>query len=244
MPRYTQPRRTWQYTNEFKVKAVELSHLEDVKVQDVAKTLDIHPFMLSRWRKEYREGKMVISLAQDTSEILLKIHSLANKDRHKKVTDLVDSASVLYDRHQDFKQALAEQHPSLVGINFEFGLEGDEFKVLNADFGSRSTLSAEQIKLIEDLANSDDQTSKRLLEVMYKIRETSVNFYNMWSERGRSDPIDSVDFSERFGGFNSYLESFHSAGSAIGKAGPDDPTTYRDSYFSDATQYAVARLAR
>lgn len=59
MPRYTQPRRTWQYTNEFKVKAVELSHLEEVKVQDVARTLDIHPFMLSRWRKEYREGKIV-----------------------------------------------------------------------------------------------------------------------------------------------------------------------------------------
>ena len=59
MPRYTQPRRTWQYTKEFKVKAVELSLLEDVKVQDVAKTLDIHPFMLSRWRKEYREGKIV-----------------------------------------------------------------------------------------------------------------------------------------------------------------------------------------
>lgn len=59
MPKYTQPRKTWQYTNEFKVKAVELSHLEGVKVQDVAKTLDIHPFMLSRWRKEYREGKVV-----------------------------------------------------------------------------------------------------------------------------------------------------------------------------------------
>jgi transposase len=27
-------------------------------VQAVAKTLDIHPFMLSRWRKEYREGKI------------------------------------------------------------------------------------------------------------------------------------------------------------------------------------------
>lgn len=59
MPRYTQPRRTWHYLNEFKVKAVQLSMLEDVQVKDVAKTLDIHPFMLSRWRKEYREGKLV-----------------------------------------------------------------------------------------------------------------------------------------------------------------------------------------
>jgi len=41
------------------VKAVQLSLLEGVQVQEVAKTLDIHPFMLSRWRKEYREGKLV-----------------------------------------------------------------------------------------------------------------------------------------------------------------------------------------
>ena len=59
MPRYTQPRRTWHYLNEFKVKAVQLSLLEGVQVKEVAKTLDIHPFMLSRWRKEYREGKLV-----------------------------------------------------------------------------------------------------------------------------------------------------------------------------------------
>jgi transposase len=59
MPRYNNPRRTWQYTNEFKVKAVQLSLLEGIRVKSVAETLDIHPFMLSRWRKEYREGKIV-----------------------------------------------------------------------------------------------------------------------------------------------------------------------------------------
>jgi transposase len=41
------------------VKAVQLSLLSNVQVKDVADTLDIHPFMLSRWRKEYREGKIV-----------------------------------------------------------------------------------------------------------------------------------------------------------------------------------------
>jgi transposase len=59
LPRYNNPRRTWQYTNEFKVKAVQLSLLEGIRVKSVAETLDIHPFMLSRWRKEYREGKIV-----------------------------------------------------------------------------------------------------------------------------------------------------------------------------------------
>ena len=51
MPKYTKPRKTWQYSNEFKVKAVQLSLIEGVQVKEVAVTLDIHPFMLSRWRE-------------------------------------------------------------------------------------------------------------------------------------------------------------------------------------------------
>ncbi|MCG8087036.1 MAG: IS3 family transposase [Candidatus Thiodiazotropha taylori] len=58
MPRYTQPRKTWQYTQDFKVKAVKLSYQPGIQVKQVAEGLDIHPFMLSRWRKEYREGKL------------------------------------------------------------------------------------------------------------------------------------------------------------------------------------------
>ena len=54
MPRAVQPRRTNRYPAEFKAKAVQLSLVKGVEVQEVAKTLDIHPFMLSRWRKEYR----------------------------------------------------------------------------------------------------------------------------------------------------------------------------------------------
>jgi transposase len=45
-----------RYTAQFKLQAVRLSHLEGVQVQDVAEALDIHPFMLGRWRKEVREG--------------------------------------------------------------------------------------------------------------------------------------------------------------------------------------------
>ena len=56
MPKYQQPRKTWQYTKDFKVKAVKLSYQSGVQVQEVAEGLDIHPMMLSRWRKEYRDG--------------------------------------------------------------------------------------------------------------------------------------------------------------------------------------------
>jgi transposase len=56
MPRYNHPRKTWQYSNEFKIRAVKLSYQSDIKSIQVAEGLGIHPFMLSRWRKEYREG--------------------------------------------------------------------------------------------------------------------------------------------------------------------------------------------
>ncbi|WP_141096267.1 transposase, partial [Lacimicrobium sp. SS2-24] len=38
-------------------KAVLWSHEPHRSSKEVAEALDIHPFMLSRWRKEYREGK-------------------------------------------------------------------------------------------------------------------------------------------------------------------------------------------
>jgi transposase len=53
------PRKVKWYSEEFKVTAVKLSSLAGVLIQDVARELDIHPFMLSRWRKEVREGKIV-----------------------------------------------------------------------------------------------------------------------------------------------------------------------------------------
>ena len=59
MPRNTQYKRTLKYSQEFKLSAVEMSLIEGVKVGTVAQRLDIHPYMLSRWRKEYREGLIV-----------------------------------------------------------------------------------------------------------------------------------------------------------------------------------------
>ncbi len=53
------PRTTCKYSEEFKATAVRLSHLPGVAVQDVAHSLYIHPFMLSRWRKEARDGEIM-----------------------------------------------------------------------------------------------------------------------------------------------------------------------------------------
>ena len=82
------PKRTQEYTEEFKVTAVQLSNLPDVLIKDVAASLDIHPFMLSRWRKEMREGKIVAkkrSLAVDPkTEAELKRLRQLEKD-HKRL---------------------------------------------------------------------------------------------------------------------------------------------------------------
>ena len=43
----------------FKLKAVQMSYQPDVLVKDVAESLGIHPFMLSKWRKQVRDGVLV-----------------------------------------------------------------------------------------------------------------------------------------------------------------------------------------
>ncbi len=74
MPKYTQPKKTWFYPIDFKIKAVELRLRDDVLSKDIAQTLDIHPLMLSRWRKEYREGKFSTKPRYNSnSEVMAKI---------------------------------------------------------------------------------------------------------------------------------------------------------------------------
>ena len=48
------PQKVKRYALEFKLKAVEMSNQPGVLIQDVAESLCIHPFMLSRWRKEVK----------------------------------------------------------------------------------------------------------------------------------------------------------------------------------------------
>jgi transposase len=52
------PKKIRRYSLEFKLKAVKLSQLSGVQVQAVAEALEIHPFMLSKWRKDAREGTL------------------------------------------------------------------------------------------------------------------------------------------------------------------------------------------
>ena len=52
------PRSVRKYSDEFKRTAVQLSQQPGIQVRTVAAALAIHPFMLSKWRKEAREGRL------------------------------------------------------------------------------------------------------------------------------------------------------------------------------------------
>ena len=56
MAKTQRPRRVQRYSGQFKLTAVRLSETPGVQVKDVADALDVHPFMLSKWRREAREG--------------------------------------------------------------------------------------------------------------------------------------------------------------------------------------------
>jgi transposase len=58
MPR-SGPRAVRKYSDEFKLTAVQLSQRQGMQVKSVAAALAIHPFMLSKWRKDVRDGRLV-----------------------------------------------------------------------------------------------------------------------------------------------------------------------------------------
>jgi transposase len=73
------PRTTYKYSDEFKATAVRLSEVAGVEVQDVAASLYIHPFMLSRWRKQAREGLIVtndVKLDRETAAELKELRKI------------------------------------------------------------------------------------------------------------------------------------------------------------------------
>ena len=90
------PRTTNKYSDRFKATAVRLSELPGVAVQDVAESLYIHPFMLSRWRKQMREGQIVskeIQIDQDVAAELKALREMKKKyERLKLEHDILKKA--------------------------------------------------------------------------------------------------------------------------------------------------------
>jgi transposase len=58
-----------------------LSQLRGVSVKEVADSLYIHPFMLSRWRKQAREGKIVTKGIQVDKDVAAELKALRKTKR-------------------------------------------------------------------------------------------------------------------------------------------------------------------
>ena len=118
MPRYTQPKKTWKYTKDFKVKAVKLSLQSDIQSKQVAEALDIHPFMLSRWRKEYREGKIQGDgqkrVAVDKRKRTVSARELTENARLRKENDKLKKENDLLKKWQRY---LAERRQNDLNIS-------------------------------------------------------------------------------------------------------------------------------
>jgi transposase len=79
------PRKIENYGERFKATAVKLSSLPGVLIQDVAAALDIHPFMLSLWRKQVREGVIVARASKLDVETTAELRRLRELERRYKV---------------------------------------------------------------------------------------------------------------------------------------------------------------
>jgi transposase len=98
MARTKGPRKVHRYTAEFKLKAVQLSGLQGVQVQDVADALDVHPFMLSRWRKEAREGRLRARV--------VVVPEVRERGQMKQLSALKRQYALLREEHELLKKAI------------------------------------------------------------------------------------------------------------------------------------------
>ena len=91
------PRRIAKYGEGFKATAVKLSSVPGVLIQDVAAALDIHPFMLSLWRKQVREGVIVARARKLDVQTAAELRRLKELERRYKV---------LVEEHELLKKAI------------------------------------------------------------------------------------------------------------------------------------------
>jgi len=91
------PRKIEKYGDRFKATAVKLSGLPGVQVKDVAAALDIHPFMLSLWRKQVRERVIVARASKLDVETTAELRRLRELERRYKV---------LKEEHELLKKAI------------------------------------------------------------------------------------------------------------------------------------------
>jgi transposase len=107
----TGPRTLQKHSLEFKLKAVKMSNEPDVLIKDVAESLCIHPFMLSRWRKEVRDGVLAGPEPELDTEAVSELKRLRDIERQYKL---------LQQEHDLLKKAIrfvsAQKHKSSLSL--------------------------------------------------------------------------------------------------------------------------------
>jgi transposase len=113
-------RKVSRYSNEFKITAIRLAGLPGALVQDVAKILDIHPIMLSRWKKEYREGKITGDPHPDLEKLTEVEAKVSEQSRIRELERALKKAQIENDLLKKTIQFNLEQRrkcsPLLTGI--------------------------------------------------------------------------------------------------------------------------------
>ncbi len=101
-----------RYSEEFKVTAVKMASAPDIEVQAVAEALGIHPFMLSRWKKDYREGKLQGLPHPDLKEVNRLEGSVAEHKRIQKLEAALKKAKIENDLLKKAIQFNSERRPT------------------------------------------------------------------------------------------------------------------------------------
>ncbi|HET9953578.1 MAG TPA: transposase [Polyangiaceae bacterium] len=117
MPARKGPKKVNEYSLELKRTAVRLTQAPGARVKDVAESLDIHPFMLSRWRKLAREG------------LLSEKRKATPSGKKKRAPSMVEMSK--YAKLKRELQALRKEH--------EFLKKFDRFRAQLKAKGSRSS---------------------------------------------------------------------------------------------------------
>jgi len=118
MPAPKGPRKVHKYSLEMKRTAVRLTQAPGARVKDVAGSLDIHPFMLSRWRKLSREGLLT-----------KKARAQSKAKKKKRAPSMVEMSK--YAKLKRELEALRKEH--------EFLKKFDRFRAQLKAKGSRSS---------------------------------------------------------------------------------------------------------
>jgi transposase len=106
------PAKIKKYSLEFKLKAVHLSDQSGVLIKDVAESLCIHPFMLSKWRKQVKDGELTgdpPALEPQEAAELQRLRELEKKFKRLQMEHDILKKAIRFASEQKMKSSLSSR---------------------------------------------------------------------------------------------------------------------------------------